>query len=293
MTSEPWPAVLPVRCVRIARPTDQLDAVVRFYRDGLGLRELDRFAGHAGYRGVMLGLPGMEYHLEFTQHDDGSPGPAPSRDNLLVLYFDDLTHVQHASARLAALGHQPVDAENPYWAENGAVTVEDPDRWRVVFMPQWPVRPVEAKAVIRRGDAADLPAASDVYRSASLSNAGDHDNLLTHPEHLVLGPDGLAQGRTYVAERGGLHVGFATWSEANGTYELEDLFVDPAWMRHGIASALVDRIAAVLRMRGVQRLEVTANPHALAFYRAAGFTDCGTAETAFGTAARMALEIQP
>ena len=63
MTSEPWPAVLPVRCVRIARPTDQLDAVVRFYRDGLGLRELDRFAGHAGYRGVMLGLPGMEYHL--------------------------------------------------------------------------------------------------------------------------------------------------------------------------------------------------------------------------------------
>jgi catechol 2,3-dioxygenase-like lactoylglutathione lyase family enzyme len=38
--------------VRIARPTDQLDDVVRFYREGLGLPEIDRFAGHAGYRGV-------------------------------------------------------------------------------------------------------------------------------------------------------------------------------------------------------------------------------------------------
>lgn len=139
MTSEPWPATLPVRCVRIARPTDQLDEVVSFYRDGLGLHELDRFAGHAGYRGVMLGLPGMQYHLEFTQHDDGSPGPAPSRENLLVLYFDDLTQVDRIVTRLARLGHLPVEAENPYWTENGAVTVEDPDRWRVVLMPQSPV----------------------------------------------------------------------------------------------------------------------------------------------------------
>jgi catechol 2,3-dioxygenase-like lactoylglutathione lyase family enzyme len=79
ITSQPWPAKLLVRNVRIARPTDQLDEVVRFYREGLGLPELDRFAGHAGYRGVLLGLPGTWYHLEFTQHDYGSPGPAPRR----------------------------------------------------------------------------------------------------------------------------------------------------------------------------------------------------------------------
>jgi hypothetical protein len=30
----------------------------------------------------------------------------------------------------------PVEAENPYWTDNGAVTVEDPDHWRVVLMPQ-------------------------------------------------------------------------------------------------------------------------------------------------------------
>jgi hypothetical protein len=46
--------------------------------------------------------------------------------------------VEQADARLAALGHLPVAAENPYWTGHGAVTVEDPDQWRVVLMPQSP-----------------------------------------------------------------------------------------------------------------------------------------------------------
>lgn len=149
----------------------------------------------------------------------------------------------------------------------------------------------ETVAIIRLGVPADLPAASDVYRSASLSNEGDRDNLLGHPESLVLGPEGLAEGRTYVAEEEGSLVGFATWIAAGGVVELEDLFVDPGWRRRGIAAALVNRIAQVLRARGVQRLEVTANPHAMGFYRAAGFTDCGVARTVLGTAPRMTLAI--
>jgi len=146
-------------------------------------------------------------------------------------------------------------------------------------------------AIIRPAVPADLPAASDVYRSASLSNAGDRDNLLAHPEYLVLGPERLAEGRTYVAEDNGSLVGFATWLEAGDIFELEDLFVDPGWRRRGIATALVNRIAQVLRARGVERLEVTANPHALGFYRAAGFIDCGVADTVFGAAPRMVLAI--
>ena len=145
--------------------------------------------------------------------------------------------------------------------------------------------------VIRLGVPADLPAASEVYRSASLFNAGDRDNLLAHPEHLILGPEGLAEGRTYVAEEEGSLVGFATWIEDGGIFELEDLFVDPGWRRRGIARALVNRIAEILRARGVERLEVTANPHALGFYHTAGFIDCGAAGTAFGAAPRMVRAI--
>jgi len=145
--------------------------------------------------------------------------------------------------------------------------------------------------MIRLGVPADLSAASDVYRRASLSNAGDRDNLLAHPEYLVLGPEGLTEGRTHVAEDEGSVVGFATWIEAGGIFELEDLFVDPGWRRRGTATALIDRIAQVLRARGVERLEVTANTHARGVYRAAGFIDCGVAETVFGTAPRMVLAI--
>ena len=145
--------------------------------------------------------------------------------------------------------------------------------------------------MIRLGTSADLAAAAGVYRRASLSNAGDRGNLLAHPEYLILGPEGLAEGRTHVAEEDGTVVGFATWAEAAGTVELEDLFVDPGYMRRGIAAALVNRVAEVLRARGAERLEVTANPHALGFYRAAGFTGCGVAETEFGAGSRMVLAI--
>jgi GNAT superfamily N-acetyltransferase len=142
---------------------------------------------------------------------------------------------------------------------------------------------------VRLGLPADLAEASSVYRRASLSNAGDRDNLLAHPEFLILGPEGLAEGRTHVAEQDGSVVGFATWADSSGTMELEDLFVDPDYRRRGIAAALVSRIAQVLRARGAERLEVTANPHAMEFYRAVGFTDDGTAETDFGSAPRMIL----
>jgi ribosomal protein S18 acetylase RimI-like enzyme len=113
-----------------------LDEVVGFYRDGLGLPELARFEGHAGYSGVILGLPAADHHLEFTQHERGSPGPAPTLDNLLVLYLGETAAVEHAATRLAALGYPPVAAENPYWTEHRAVTVADPDGWRVVLMPR-------------------------------------------------------------------------------------------------------------------------------------------------------------
>jgi GNAT superfamily N-acetyltransferase len=148
-----------------------------------------------------------------------------------------------------------------------------------------------AARLIRLGTLADQPAAARVYRRASLSNAGDRDNLLAHPEYLILGPEGLAEGRMYVAEEDGSVVGFATWARADGVTELEDLFVDPDWRRRGIAAALVSRIVDVLRAQGVRYLEVTANPHAQEFYHAAGFIDCGTAETAFGASPRKRLAI--
>ncbi len=158
------------------------------------------------------------------------------------------------------------------------------------------------RGMIRLGTPADLAAAGEVFRNASLSNEGDRENLLAHPDYLVLGPEGLAEGRTYVAELDGVLAGFATWAEiaeppgsaaaaAGPSAELEDLFVDPACMRRGIATALVRHVAGVLRERGVRYLEVVASPYALDFYRAAGFAGGGPAATDFGPALRLVLPL--
>jgi catechol 2,3-dioxygenase-like lactoylglutathione lyase family enzyme len=120
--------------LRVARHTDQLEDLVRFYRDGLGLREIGRFEGHAGYDGVFLAVPGTDAHLEFTtggRHD----APRPHRETLLVLYLGSDEAVARARERLGA---EPVEPENPYWRAHG-VTITDPDGFRVVLVPRaWP-----------------------------------------------------------------------------------------------------------------------------------------------------------
>lgn len=131
--SNEWPQSLPAIQCRIARPTARLDEVVRFYRDGLGLEVIGSFEGHAGYSGVMLGLPGQEYHLEFTTQTKGSPFTAPTKDNLLVFYIPDTEAIARLTVNLNSLGYFAVQPENPYWAEKGT-TFEDPDGWRVVLM---------------------------------------------------------------------------------------------------------------------------------------------------------------
>ena len=132
---EQWPGNLPVAQVRIARPTDNLQQLERFYCEGLGLIKLGSFTDHEGYDGVMLGLPNHVYHLEFTQHKNGSPCPAPSKDNLLVLYIPDQASIKSVIDRLSQMGYPEVEPENPYWKTKQAVTIEDPDGWRVVLMP--------------------------------------------------------------------------------------------------------------------------------------------------------------
>jgi GNAT superfamily N-acetyltransferase len=141
---------------------------------------------------------------------------------------------------------------------------------------------------IRPAVAGDLPALRRIYRAASLSNPGDAPLLLARPEYLVFAGDGIADGRTLVAVAGPAVVGFATLTDGA---ELEDLFVDPGHRRLGIARHLVRQIAATARDAGHRRLWVTGNPHALAFYQAAGFVRTGEVSTALGTGLRMSLDL--
>jgi catechol 2,3-dioxygenase-like lactoylglutathione lyase family enzyme len=91
--------------LRVARPTDDLAAVLRFYRDGLGFDVLDEFRDHDGFDGVMVGRRGAAYHLEFTRKSGPSPGGPPSDDDLLVFYLPDEIAWSAAVSRMEKAGY--------------------------------------------------------------------------------------------------------------------------------------------------------------------------------------------
>jgi len=124
--------------LRVARPSDRLAEVVRFYRDGLGFAVLGSFEGHEGFDGVMLGCPEHRYHLELTHKHGHTAGRAPTQDNLLVFYLPDPADWTRAVERMRAHGYEPVPSFNPYWDRLGK-TFEDPDGYRVVLQnADWP-----------------------------------------------------------------------------------------------------------------------------------------------------------
>jgi GNAT superfamily N-acetyltransferase len=118
--------------------------------------------------------------------------------------------------------------------------------------------------------------------------------LRDHPEWLVLSDRGVLEGRTRVAvDEDGIVTGFATYLISAGVAELEDLFVDPPRMRQGTATALVLDISARLYDLGFQRMEVTANPHAVAFYEHLGFVADQIVATPGYPAPRMSRPTSP
>jgi GNAT superfamily N-acetyltransferase len=140
---------------------------------------------------------------------------------------------------------------------------------------------------------ADVAALRDVYRRASLSNEGDRMALLANPDALEFPGLGGDDRRTRVATAEGRIAGFATSVPAGDVIELDDLFVDPGWMRQGAGRALVVDAVAIARELGAGRVEVTANPHALVFYGKAGFIAGHEVQTRFGPGLRMHIDVTP
>lgn len=124
--------MLATATLRVARPSADLDALMPFYRDGLGMNVLYRFADHDGFDGVMLGATGAPYHLEFTRAHGHLAARAPSEDHLLVFYLPYEDAWEAAIGRMRRAGFEPVPAFNPYWDRQGC-TFEDPDGYRTVL----------------------------------------------------------------------------------------------------------------------------------------------------------------
>ena len=146
---------------------------------------------------------------------------------------------------------------------------------------------------IRTAVESDLPRLRAVFRDSSWSNEGNRELLVEHPEFLELSANAVREGRTRAAAINGNIVGFASLADATGRLELEDLFVDPAFMRQGVGRALIRDVAEQARRRGVRRVEVDANDHALRFYEEVGFVALERVALDHGTAVRMTLDVTP
>ncbi|NHB90858.1 VOC family protein [Photorhabdus cinerea] len=118
--------------LRIARPTDNLNQIVKMYCQGLGFIVLAKFENHENFDGVMLGHPNHLWHLEFTHHRSTTVGRAPTQDNLLAFYIPGHSEWLHQTSLMKTAGFIDVPSYNPYWDVQGK-TFEDIDGYRVVL----------------------------------------------------------------------------------------------------------------------------------------------------------------
>jgi len=116
---------------RVARHTDSLEPIIKFYTDILGLEIIGEFKNHNNYDGIFMSKEGLDWHLEFTT-SNASADHKPDKDDLLVFYVESEKEYSELSKKFKDRGINPVVPKNPYWNENGT-TYTDPDGFRVVI----------------------------------------------------------------------------------------------------------------------------------------------------------------
>jgi GNAT superfamily N-acetyltransferase len=80
----------------------------------------------------------------------------------------------------------------------------------------------------------------------------------------------LTELNAFVAEAEGRAVGWCSVLPMGGSWWLEDLWVEPAWIGKGVGARLFRHAAAHARSLGGGRLEWEAEPNAVGFYERMG-----------------------
>jgi GNAT superfamily N-acetyltransferase len=145
---------------------------------------------------------------------------------------------------------------------------------------------------IRLAEPSERSALEELQRRSSMHHPMYRSELAANPDAIHLPAEQIAEGLVRVAEQDGAVVGFAVLLECDDqACELDGLFVDPERLRCGVGRMLVEDAKRIARERGAVRIDVVANPQALAFYEAVGFVRSGRAHTRFGPAPRMSLQL--
>jgi len=119
--------------LRVARHTNNLEAIVNFYINILGFERLGGFDNHNNYDGVFIGKNGLDWHFEFTQSETKA-NHIFDEDDAIVLYPDTIRKYNILYSQIIANNIKFITAINPYWNENGKMFL-DPDGYRIIISP--------------------------------------------------------------------------------------------------------------------------------------------------------------
>lgn len=258
--------------LRVARPTNDLRPLERFYVEGAGLTVRSRFEDHAGFDGLILASDAWEVEFVTLPHGHAPAPRAPTAEHLLALFLP-AAEVAARAARLDALGFTRVTPQNPWWARHG-VTFEDPDGYPFVLarLEVAALRGPPAGALIRPVREADVPTLETLH--ARVWNE-DTTPTVAPPASAV---DPARQ--TFVAELhgqvvGAVQLGPRTSYPANAHVAvLAWLAISPEHQHLGLGRALSEHVITTARTRGFAKLTLNvlaSNTRAVALYRSLGF----------------------
>lgn len=123
---------------------------------------------------------------------------------------------------------------------------------------------------IRPAQPAEADALTELALAAKAAWGYDAAQLASWRPLLAVSPEQLSEHPAYVAQGESARLGFYTLHPAAGHWELDNLWVDPAWMQRGIGRLLLAHAVRVARSRGATALHIDADPHAEPFYLRCG-----------------------
>ncbi|MEZ4621987.1 MAG: GNAT family N-acetyltransferase [Caldilineaceae bacterium] len=137
---------------------------------------------------------------------------------------------------------------------------------------------LDKKAItIRRAQPADAATLTKIAIAAkSYWNYPDELMALWRAS-LTFTPAGIAQHQVYVATVAEEIIGFyavAPTADAQ-RYELDDLWIEPAYIGQGVGRLLFQHAVALVQAEGGTMLQLVAEPHALGFYAKMGMRKIG------------------
>ena len=105
----------------------------------------------------------------------------------------------------------------------------------------------------------------------------DEDFMRLSHEALTVDPQRIASGHVLAAELDGVLVGIAAIGPDDNGFEIDQFFIDPEAMGHGVGKQLFFALLALAGEHAIAKLSILSDPNAVEFYRRMGARQIGSA----------------